>query len=347
MRTRVLTFLMLLVAAPVLAQTAAPAPAPAVTKFPFKAGDKGWGYLGADGKPVIAPAWQRAMPFSEGLAAVKRDNVWGFVGEDGAEKIAPQFAAANDFHDGRALVERRPGTFAGWIDPSGALVLDAAKLDLVRGEDFSEGLALAVARSRLTGFVDPSGAWVVRPQLASATHFSGGRAYVTTQDGKAGFIDRSGKLVIELPATATTGFFHEDLVYVHQPDDKHVFLRPDGAVAFEVPAAADDKPGFGEFSEGRAAYRVKDRWGFIDATGAVIVKPKYNAVLAYSGGLAAVWDEQNHAGFIDPGGKVVIKPQYTDAQSFKGGLARVEKTTKGKAAWSYVNAKGKVVARAE
>jgi hypothetical protein len=344
MRTRVLTFLLLLVAAPVLAQPAAPA----VTMFPFKAGDKGWGYLGADGKPVIAPAWQRAMPFSEGLAAVKRDNVWGFVDEKGHPVIAPQFATANDFHDGRALVERRAGTFAGWIDASGALVLDAARLDVVRGEDFSEGLALAVARSRLTGFVDTSGAWVVRPQLTSATHFSGGRAYVTMQDGKTGFIDRTGKLVIELPSTATTGFFHEDLVYVHQPDDKHMFLRPDGQVAFEIAAAADDKPGFGEFSEGRAAYRVKDRWGFIDATGQVVVKPKYTAVLAFSGGLAAVWDEQNHAGFIDASGKVVIKPQYTDAQPFKGGLARVEKKgAKDKASWSYVNARGKVVAKAE
>jgi hypothetical protein len=346
MRARVLTTFLLLVSTSALAQGVVPAPA--VTKFPFKAGDKGWGYLGADGKPAIAPAWQKAMPFSEGLAAVKRDNVWGYVDESGAAKIAPQFAAAGDFHDGRALVERRAGQLAGWIDASGALVLDATKLDVVRGEDFSEGLAVAVARSRLAGFVDTSGAWVVKPQLTSATHFSSGRAYVTMQDGKTGFIDRTGKLVIELPSTATTGFFHEDLVYVHQPDDKHVFLRPDGQVAFEFPAGADDKPGFGEASEGRIAYRVKDRWGFLDATGAVIVKPRYTAVLAFSGGLAAVWDEHNHAGFIDATGKVVVKPQYTDAQPYRGGLARVQKTDKkGKASWAYVNAKGKVVAQAE
>src|SRR5690348_3616537 len=125
MRTRLFT--MLLVAAlavPAFAQTTAP-PAAAVTRFPFKAGDKGWGYLGADGKPAIAPAWQKAMPFSEGLAAVKQNNVWGFVDESGATVVAPQFATANDFHDGHALVERRTGSFAGWIDRTGALALDA------------------------------------------------------------------------------------------------------------------------------------------------------------------------------------------------------------------------------
>jgi hypothetical protein len=330
------------------AQTAAP-PAAAVTRFPFKAGDKGWGYLGADGKSAIAPAWQKAMPFSEGLAAVKLNNVWGFVDESGATVVAPQFATANDFHDGHALVERRTGSFAGWIDRTGALALDAEKLDLVRGDDFSEGLALAVARSRLSGFVDASGKWVVPAQLASATRFSGGRAYVTTQDGKAGFIDRSGKLVIELPVRATTGFFHEDLAYVHQPDDKHVFLRPDGAVAFEVPVAEGDKAGFGDFSEGRAAFRSGGKWGFIDATGNVVVKPQYSAVLPFSGGFAAVWDAQNRAGFIDPTGKVVVKLGYADAQSFKGGLARVQLAQKGKdkESWVYVNPKGKVVAKAE
>ena len=60
-----LPLLVLLLAAPVLADGAP-------SFYPFKAGDKGWGYLGADGKPVIPPAWQKAMPFSEGLAAVKR-----------------------------------------------------------------------------------------------------------------------------------------------------------------------------------------------------------------------------------------------------------------------------------
>jgi WG containing repeat len=337
---RLLPLLLLLVAVPVLAQgTDEP-------RFPFKAGSKGWGYLSANGKPAIAPQWQKAMPFSEGLAAVKRDNLWGYIGPDGKEVIAPQFASAGDFHDGRAQVEKRAGRFGGWIDTGGQLVLDAEKLDLVRGDDFTEGLALAIARSRLSGFIDPSGNWVVPAQLSTATRFSGGRAYVNQQDGKAGFIDKTGKLVIELPAKATTGFFHEDLVYVHQPDDKHVFLRPDGQVAFEVVVAADDRPAFGEFWERRAAFRAKDRWGFIDNEGKVVIKPKWAAVLPFSGGLAAVWDDKNRAGFIDTSGKLVIKPQFSEAQSFRDGLARVQHPNQKKG-WVYINSKGKVVAKAE
>jgi len=223
-------------------------------------------------------------------------------------------------------------------------VLDAGPLDLVRGDDFSEGLAVAVARSRLSGFVDPAGKWVIQPRFMSATRFSGGRAFVTTQDGKAGFIDRTGKLVIELSPQVTTGFFHEDLCYVKQPDGKHVYLRPDGQVAFEVVVGEGDKPAFGDFAEGRAAFRSNDRWGFIDATGKVVIAPRFNAVLPFSGGLAAVWDTKNRAGFVDPSGKLVIKHQFSEAQSFSGGLARVENGKKG---WVYVNAKGKTVAKAE
>ncbi len=325
---------------PALADQVALAPA----MFPFKDGTKGWGYLGVDGKPLIAPAWQRAMPFSEGLAAIKRDDLWGYIATDGREVVAPQYQTAGDFHDGRAMVEKREGTLTGFIDPTGKLVIDAEKLGLVRGDEFSGGLALAVAKSRLSGYVDVSGKLVIPAQLSSATRFAGGRAYVTTQDGKAGFIDTTGKLVIALPAKAQVGVFREDLCYVQQEDGRHTYLRPDGSVAFTVAVAEGEKPAFAEHHEGRAAFRVKDRWGFLDASGQVVIKPKFTGVLPFSGGLAAVWDAKNKVGFVDASGKLVVKHKYTDGQSYRDGLARVENGKKG---WVYIDRKGKVIAKVE
>lgn len=59
-----------------------------------------------------------------------------------------------------------------------------------------DGLAPCLdERTRLYGYVDISGSWVIPPQYASATYFSGGYAIVS-QENRYGVIDTSGTLVI-------------------------------------------------------------------------------------------------------------------------------------------------------
>jgi hypothetical protein len=77
------------------------------------------------------------------------------------------------------------------------------------------------------------------------------------------------------------------------------------------------------------------RWGFIDKTGKLVIKPMFERVGTFSEGLAAaqvygLW------GFIDTTGKWVIKYQYDAVGSFKGGLAGVMAGNK----WGFINKTG-------
>ncbi len=66
--------------------------------FAFKKDGK-WGFANLNGEVVIAPAFNKAMSFSNGLAAVSNGDKWGFINKDGELGIDYQFMAADYFND--------------------------------------------------------------------------------------------------------------------------------------------------------------------------------------------------------------------------------------------------------
>ncbi|MBQ6952023.1 MAG: WG repeat-containing protein [Clostridia bacterium] len=86
-----------------------------------KTADEKWGFIDNTGAEVIAPRFQEASEFSNGLAAVKQDGKWGYIGTDGNFRIEPVFLSALSFNEnGRAEVQ----SMSGWhvIDTDGQLV---------------------------------------------------------------------------------------------------------------------------------------------------------------------------------------------------------------------------------
>ena len=80
------------------------------------------------------------------------------------------------------------------------------------------------------------------------------------------------------------------------------------------------------FTEGLAAVSVGKKWGFIDSSGKVIVPLSYRAVSTFSDGVAAVTLEADNplypCGYIDHTGKFVIKPQNEfSCKDFNEGFA--------------------------
>lgn len=86
---------------------------------PFRNGAL-WGFKTAQEVVVIAPQYDSAGSFSEGLARVKVDGKWGFVNEVGDMVIAPQFEQARFFQGGMAKVQQ--GSVWGYIDVKGFFV---------------------------------------------------------------------------------------------------------------------------------------------------------------------------------------------------------------------------------
>ena len=132
-----------------------PASSPAVL-FPVKVNGK-WGYIDRTGKMVIAPQFDLADPFSEGLGDVELGGKWGYVDGEGNVAIPLEFDFASPFSEGLGLIET----------------------------------------GGKSGFVDPQGKMVIAPQFAVAGSFSGGLAAVQRNIGdKMGYIDTKGTMVI-------------------------------------------------------------------------------------------------------------------------------------------------------
>jgi hypothetical protein len=80
-----------------------------------------------------------------------------------------------------------------------------------------------------------------------------------------------------------------------------------------------------DFSEGLAAVKVNEKWGYIDEHGNIVIEPKFEHAEEFGEGLAAV-EINGRYGFIDRSGNVVIPPQYqyVTFRKFSGGFTAVK-----------------------
>jgi len=64
------------------------------------------------------------------------------------------------------------------------------------------------------------------------------------------------------------------------------------------------------FSEGLAAVKVGDKWGFVDTTGRMAIEPQFDFAAPFFDGLALVQmgTEDAKRGYIDKTGSYVWKP---------------------------------------
>lgn len=80
------------------------------------------------------------------------------------------------------------------------------------------------------------------------------------------------------------------------------------------------------YSDGLAAVKTENGWGFVDENGDFAIEPAFEAVGSFSEGLcAAITEAGEQWGYIDKSGKVVVEGQYTAAAEFSDGFALVKR----------------------
>jgi hypothetical protein len=200
------------------------------------------------------------------------------------------------------------------------------------------------------GATDVTGKVVIEPQYDGELVFSDGLARVRV-GGMVGFIDTAGKVVISPKATlsngsgefaqevslagAITGEFSEGLA-LYRMDEKYGYVDRSGAVA--IPAQFHEA---GPFRDAAAMVREpKGDYGLIDRTGKFLIEPKYGRPFWFSDGLAAVLTRDKGYGYIDRSGRFVIEPQYNFAYNFVEGRARVQVKGRG---YGYIDKSNKLV----
>ena len=109
--------------------------------------------------------------FHEGLMAVEEDERWGYINRNEQWVIPPQYLDAESFSEGLAAVEREDGNWC-YINPQGKEVIQLGELEITRSwiytpaHEFSQGLAAVLdPHTDSFGFINQQGDWVIQPQL--------------------------------------------------------------------------------------------------------------------------------------------------------------------------------------
>lgn len=301
----------------------------------------------APGSAIGAEA-EAVVPAPRQLYRVRMGDKHGFIDDTGELVIPATFDTAGSFHEGVARVEvgvvqsggsvdHRDSTW-GFIDESGAFVAEPV---YEHAGDMHEGRA-SVRMDGRYGFIDPAGELVI-PAIWSGRvgEFSEGRAFVDLGRHRLGYLDRDGQLVISLHDVddGNPGTFSDGRVRVSRTDDTTAYLDRGGEVVFELGADSFGR----DFSEGLAAVRVGDDWGYVDTSGAFVIEPRFSHAWSFREGLATVWSDDVEGPYVvDREGREPFDcSAYDKVSVFSEGLAQVRSRETGR--FGYIDRRGALV----
>ncbi len=296
------------------------------------------GYVDAAGQVVIPARFDFERDFSEGRAVVFLDEKYGLIDEQGNYILEPKYDFVGDLRGGLAPVNLN-GKW-GFADGKGTIVIPF-QYDQARG--FSENLA-AVKTNGKWGFMDPAGQWVIVPQFDDAFNFSEGLANVNCGT----YINRQGKTVFTLKTLPRDldpvchVQFKDGMVLAYSSGhgspviEYESYVDKTGRDFYDWQGESEDEKDkvyggdhfyhqgyLSRFNEGAAVTCVKEKLGFIDLKGKIIIPPQYDEAGPFSEGLAMV-SLAGKAGYIDQKGNQVIPLQFAfTGKPFVNGLAPV------------------------
>jgi len=252
------------------------------------------------------------------LFPVVKGGRWGFIDRTGRVIIAPRFDRAGRFSDGLAPVQE--GAKLGYVDPAGRLALVPEHLPAgAIHRPFSSGLAVVKVGERYA-FMDRAGKLAIPPRFELAHDFSGGYAMVCVKDG-CGYIDASGRGVIApeyMPSRPVRGGMACVTIAMGMSRER-VALRPIGGAA-----VSGTFEGCGSLSEGLVAVRAGALWGYVDAAGRAAIPLQFDWAGDFAGGLAPVRDASGRCGYVDRSGSLAIPARFRACEPFSDGRARVD-----------------------
>jgi hypothetical protein len=260
-----------------------PSPVEPSALFPILRDGK-WGYIDRSGQVAIPPRFERAAPFTEGLAAVQEGELFEYVDEAGKVALVPTYLPAGVLHRpfSSGLAAVRVGALYGYMDRKGRLAIPGR---YTLAEDFTNGYAMA-CDAAACGYIEPTGRGAVGYGFMRSVPVQEGVACITLAMGM-------GHQRVEL-------------------------RRVDGS---PIPGQWE---GCGSMSDGLIAIRFRGKWGYVDGRGQPAIQLQYDNAGDFAGGLAPVTVEGGRCGYIDKSGRLAIAARFRACHRFSEGLARVD-----------------------
>jgi len=245
---------------------------------------------------------------------VQKDGLWGVARADGTALIPCEYERVSTFSIDRAIVEKDGEIYAVDKDNNRVAVLRENAAGFGNLAENRIPLLIGGSWHRATGdFVLGTAGF---EQLG--TYSFGYTA--AKSDGKWGVIDLSTGWLV--PAEYD-GIIQDELGRCYAQGA--VFCRKGGAVYLLagrqwIGQPYEDARPFS--SEGYAAVKRNEKWGFIDTNGNEIIEFIFDDALSFGQHLAAV-KQGDFWGYVGRSGTIVIEPVFLEAKSFSNGSAPV------------------------
>lgn len=337
--------------------------------------DCSYGFVDGDLKQALPMIYSEALPFSEGLAAVKRSGAnvtkgWEYIDQTGKNVIPARFTEAGSFHGGVA-----PVTISVNGTTRGALIDKAGKI-IANNESESiptrhNNLYRLTTKTEKVGLVNTCGKFVLPPVFSRIQSLQQIEADPNYQPYRSRIARENDRYVkVFKPLKYSTGSKITDEVcglYDTKCDTDRLLLTPQ---FIDITS----------FRNGFAVVKKKvgasEQWGVIGVDGKYLLEPKYDFITPYGKLIAArdengwkVFDLHGHllnikidgavadrytdwvseglagvivgdkCGFIDTKGKLVIPAIYEIVKPFSGGYAAVLSN----GLWTYIDKSGTTV----
>lgn len=234
------------------------------------------------------------------------------------------------------------------------------------------------------GYIDESGAFVIKPQYENAGDFMGSGMAEISENGTWRLVDLTGKPVRESEYLYSTDFTGQGTVVTDGAGKSYLYDKT-GAMIFQTDGTID-KPGCGMSAFSKRVDNEKDLWGYINTEGKVVIEPAYEWAQAFSGDKALVKIKEGRFGLIDKegmllkeldtkmakelsedafvfsrtdsegrdkygymalDGEILLDAVYSEAQGFADGLAIVNAAGDYESKYGVINMKGEFIIPAE
>ncbi len=316
-------------------------------------------------QPPIVENNRTLVPVRALAEAVGAEVSWDGVTQ--TVTVTPQKVNPNlEFHDGIAIVKK--GRYSSVYKEDGTLLLPGQYDSVVRyGNVLVTTNISYVAMRGTTEVYDMDGNVLIEEKAEQGILYAFGYLSVSwtdwteeeQEDGSRprhySVLDKTGKMVLENVDEDTYEAFKQEhfpidlvdtFVYGEQTElvratvltengeTRYGFLNAD-CTEVVIPCELEETR---DVTSGRVAFRIGDKWGYLDTKGNIIVQPQYEDAGPFSGTLAPVKSD-GMWGFIDENGVERIAPAYDEFYCTNDAEINVKKDGK----WGLIDAQGNII----
>ena len=299
-----------------------------------KKGDS-YSFLDKSGNLIpIEKDYNQVFDVKEGrsiVSSLKGDTiVYGIIGKDGKEILSPRFEFIDNF-EGNTAVFVDKGQ-AGMLSIDGNILIDAKYDELYR---FDQAHYL-FQQNGLQGLVRIDGTIVLPPNYSAIGLFHEGLCAIR-KGNLWGFANTSGEEVIECKFSEIGNSFTEGKAEVYLPD-RWVLVK--GQDSLKLPTYDEVLPYYGY----AAAFRIGNLWGFLNQQGEESIEPKFDELVYNKGSVVFGRISMDDGSFlwsvIDPYGREAQQEKYNEVVRFSDGFAAVRQSGQ----WGFINSMGAEIA---